>query len=443
MPIRNYGTDSAMTLLELNEIIEQLVVIPQTKGIWVTAETADLSRKRHCYMELIQKDDAGNTVARSRAAIWASSLYYIDEKFTSATGQRLATGMKVMVRVNVTFHPVYGLLLVIDDINAEFTLGDVLRRRREIIKRLTDEGLIDLNKSLEWHEPLQRIAIISAETAAGYGDFMNQLENNGYGLKFFTRLFPATVQGPTAPGSIIDALVQISEYENFFDAVVIIRGGGSSDDLSCFEDYDLAASIAQFPLPVIIGIGHERDVTLLDYVAAMRVKTPTAAAEWLISRGAESLERLKMIGNEIYATVIAMISESGNKLAAAHAQLPALAQTAVERSAARLNAAGLSLSAVFANIIAPQSALLDSKAADMRKYAADAVSFAAHRLEAAEQLVAALSPQAVLKRGYTITSIGSKIIRTAADVKAGDVITTRFADGEVISEAIESNSKAK
>ena len=175
----------------------------------------------------------------------------------------------------------------------------------------------------------------------------------------------------------------------------------------------------------------------------MRVKTPTAAAEWLISRGAESLERLKMIGNEIYATVIAMISESGNKLAAAHAQLPALAQTAVERSAARLNAAGLSLSAVFANIIAPQSALLDSKAADMRKYAADAVSFAAHRLEAAEQLVAALSPQAVLKRGYTITSVGGKIIRTAADVKAGDVITTRFADGEVISEAIESNSKAK
>ena len=443
MPIERYGTDSAMTLLELNDIIEQLVVTPQTKGIWVTAETADLSRKRHCYMELIQKDDAGNTIARSRAAIWANSLYYIDEKFTSATGQRLATGMKVMVRVNVTFHPVYGLLLVIDDINAEFTMGDVLRRRREIIKRLTDEGIIDLNKSLEWTEPLQRIAIISAETAAGYGDFMNQLQGNNYGLKFFTRLFPATVQGQTAPRSIINALVQISEYEQFFDAVVIIRGGGSSDDLSCFEDYELAASIAQFPLPVIIGIGHERDITLLDYVAAMRLKTPTAAAEWLISRGAESLERLKMIGNEIYSTAISMISEYGNKIAAAHAQLPSLAQSAVERSATQLHAASLALSAVSANIIAPQAAIIEAKAADIRKYATDAIAFAIHHLEAAEHLTSALSPQAVLKRGYTITSVGNKIIRNATDIKAGDVITTRFADGEVISEAIESNSKAK
>ncbi|MGN1172397.1 MAG: exodeoxyribonuclease VII large subunit [Muribaculaceae bacterium] len=428
--------DSAMTLLELNEIIRDFVQNDATAGLWVTAETSDLSRKRHCYMELIQKDDSGNTVARARAAIWSNNLYDLDAKFSLATGQRLATGMKVLVRVTVSFHPVFGLLLVIDDIDPAFTIGDAVRRRQEAIARLTQEGIIDLNRTLGFIDPVLRIAVISAESAAGYGDFMNQLHGNSAKIKFYTRLFPAIMQGATAPKSIIAALCEIADNLNLYDAVVIIRGGGATDDLACFEDYDLAASVAQFPLPVIIGIGHERDITLLDFVAAMRVKTPTAAAEWLINRATGLLEQLQNIGNSIFATVTSLLADNDRSLANIEGQLPEIAKTALLRSDNYLNNAAISLSAISSTRIAPETAALDAKAAELASATLNAIDFASHRLDAFEQLVAALSPQAVLERGYTITTIGNKIIKKAADIIPGDTITTRFADGSIISKTI-------
>ena len=429
-------TSSAMTLLELNEIIGALVQGEATSGIWVTAETSDLSRKRHCYMELIQKDDSGNTVARSRAAIWAGSLYDIDAKFTLVTGQRLATGMKVLVRVTVTFHPVYGLLLVIDDINPEFTLGDVLRRRQEIIDRLTEEGIIDMNRTLPWCDPVQRIAVISAETAAGYGDFENQLHSNPSGIVFYTRLFPATMQGPAAAQSIIAALSEVQKCADFFDTVVIIRGGGSSDDLSCFENYDLAANIAQFPLPVIIGIGHERDITLLDYVAAMRVKTPTAAAEWLINRAQNLLTELQNIGNSIYATVTSLLTNADRYLAACEGQLPSIATSALDNAKHKVDNAALFLSNIANTRISPELQRLDSFRKEVVAAAENAVEMRKSALDAYENLVTALSPQSVLLRGYTITTVNGKYARHASDVSENDIITTHFADGTVNSKPI-------
>lgn len=433
-------TGSAMTLLELNEIIGALVQGQATTGIWVTAETSDLSRKRHCYMELIQKDDAGNTVARSRAAIWASNLYDIDAKFTRVTGQRLATGMKVLVRTTVTFHPVYGLLLVIDDINPDFTLGDVLRRRQEIIARLTEEGIIDMNRTLLWNDPVLRIAVISAETAAGYGDFENQLHSNPSKIAFYTRLFPATMQGPTAAKSIISALEEVMKCADFFDAVVIIRGGGSSDDLSCFEDYDLAANIAQFPLPVIIGIGHERDVTLLDYVAAMRVKTPTAAAEWLINRAENLLTELQNIGNNIYVTVTSLLTDADRYLASCEGQLPSIATSALDNAKHKVDNAALFLSNIANTRISPELQRLDSIARELNTVSQNIVQNSKSALDAYENLVAALSPQAVLLRGYTLTTVNGKYARHASDISENDIITTHFADGTVMSTTIKSKN---
>ena len=244
------------------------------------------------------------------------------------------------------------------------------------------------------------------------------------------------MQGATAPKSIIAALCEIADNPDLYDAVVIIRGGGATDDLACFEDYDLAASVAQFPLPVIIGIGHERDVTLLDFVAAMRVKTPTAAAEWLINRATGLLEQLQNIGNSIFATVTSLLAENDRSLANIEGQLPEIAKTALLRSDNYLNNAAISLSAISSTRIAPETAALDAKAAELATAAANAIDFASHRIDAFGQLVAALSPQAVLERGYTITTIGNKIIKKAADINPGDTITTRFADGAINSKTI-------
>lgn len=425
-----------MTLLELNEVISALVEHPSTAGLWITAETSDLSRRRHCYMELVQKNDAGDTVARARATIWANNLYPIDAKFTAATGQLLASGMKVMVRVTVTYHPVYGLALVIDDINPEFTLGDVLRRRAENIRRLTEEGIIDMNRTLEWSDPMLRIAVISSESAAGYGDFENQLHNNSHGLKFYTRLFHATMQGTTAARSIIEALTEVGQYATYFDIVVIIRGGGSSDDLSCFEDYDLAANIAQFPLPIIIGIGHERDVTLLDYVAAMRVKTPTAAAEWLISRGTTLLSQLDTLGNDIRTTASLLITSSEKHLATLSGQLGMQAVRTVETTRLRLLNAASAIGSLSTARIEAEKVRMDNYATNIKTTSSHAITTASSTIDAFENLLAVLSPEAVLKRGYTMTIHDGKIITSAAGITSGDIITTRFADGEISSKTI-------
>ena len=267
--------ETAISLVEFNRRIGGLLHDASVQRCWVVAETSDVRQSGgHCYLELVQKDaQTGQTLARMRGIVWASVYARLRCEFERATGQPFASGMNVMVEVSANFHEQYGLSVVITGINPTYTLGDMARQRLEILNRLRSEGIIDMNKQLPWDDVAQRVAVISAAGAAGYGDFMNQLHNNPSGIKFYTCLFPAVMQGQSTVTSVIAALERINDYADLFDCVVIIRGGGSTSDLNSFDNYDLAANVAQFPLPVICGIGHDRDNTVVDSVASVRVKT--------------------------------------------------------------------------------------------------------------------------------------------------------------------------
>lgn len=404
--------------------------VPGLAGIWVTAETSDVRRSGHCYLELVQKHPlTGEPVARVRATIWRSTFARIDAAFTQATGQQFGSGIKVLVRVTASFHPAYGLSANITEIDPSYTLGDLVRRRREIIARLTAEGIIDLNRSLTWPEVPLRMAVISAPGAAGYGDFVHQLFTNPSRLDFRVRLYPALMQGASAAASIITALEQIAADEEMWDGVVIIRGGGATSDLYGFEDYDLAANIAQFPLPVIVGIGHERDITLLDYVANMRVKTPTAAAEWLISRGDDALGFLQTVGNRILQLVNDRLSGYREQLSYFDGLLPTAATGACQRAQARLHSGAMALASVSSRRIAPQTARLDMMSEIIAHAWETTRNRRLDRLKAMEEMLGALSPEAVLRRGYSITRINGHTVTSASSVNPGDTVTTILIDG--------------
>ena len=275
--------------------------------------------------------------------------------------------------------------------------------------------------------------MISAPGAAGYGDFIHQLYTNPRALRFSTRLFPATMQGQQAPPSIISALESIAAEEEEWDGVVIIRGGGATSDLAAFENYDLASNIAQFPLPVIIGIGHERDVTVLDYVANMRVKTPTAAAEWLIGRGTAALERLDMLASDIHATASAMIAESREQLAYMSARLPYLPQAAVDSARKRLDRAMLALSETARGRLRPELSRLDMAAERLSSVTSAIIERRRHRLDSIGELIEVLSPVATLRRGYSITRVDGHAVTSVSELKPGMTIETTLADGTVSS----------
>lgn len=408
-------TPSAITLLQLNErVTATLAATPSLTGVWVTAETSDVrSSGGHCYMELIDKDPAtGRARARLRATIWAARFARLNEVFRAATGSGITSDIKVMVCLSVSFHPIYGLSANITDIDPTYTVGDLLRRRREMIERLTAEGIIEQNRRLQWPAVPARIAVISARTAAGYGDFINQLYSNRYNLRFTTRLFPALMQGDGAPRSIVAALEAIAADSVDYDCVVIIRGGGATGDLAAFDDYVLAANIALFPLPVVIGIGHERDITLLDYVANMRVKTPTAAAEWLIGRGADALARLQTIATDIVGAATAAVGSAHRRLDFIAGQLPALTTGIIEKGRLRTGRqVADSIVQSVTNILARQG----------------------DRLKALGTLLDTLSPQATLRRGFSITRLDGHAVADPAQIPDGAVITTTLAQGTITS----------
>ncbi len=414
-----------------------LVQRPETQNVWVTAELSDVAvRGGHCYMELLQKDDRGLQVAKARGVIWASLYPSIDSQFYAATGQRFASGLKVMLRVSASMHPVYGFSLVVSAVNPEYTLGDLLQRRREILERLKREGILNLNRELKWATPVpQRIAVISAAGAAGYGDFMNQLHTNPSHLRFVTRLFPAIMQGNSAPPSIIAALDQVAAEADQWDCVVIIRGGGATSDLQAFEDYDLAANVAQFPLPVVIGIGHERDITVLDYIANTRLKTPTAVAEWLIAQGESALTWLQNTGQRILQIASQRISGNKEQLAHAEGLLPVLAQGAVERSLTKLRKAAATLDSVSSRRIQPQLTRLQMIADSIPVSALRAIERQRQLLDSRAELLEALSPHATLARGYSITRVNGRAVTDASQVKPGEVLETTLANGTLRSVA--------
>lgn len=439
-------TDNAISLSVFNGRIKETIAYQdELQGQWVKAETSDVQvRRGHCYMELIEKSpDTGMTIAKVQAVVWANVFAALNAQFMSVTGQAFASGMKVLVKVSANFHEQYGLKLVISDINPEFTLGDMARQRREIVERLTREGVIEMNKTLPWPAVPQRIAIVSAAGAAGYGDFMNQLENNPYGIKFYPCLFTAMMQGVNTRSSVLSALMCINNHIDLFDCVVIIRGGGSTSDLNSFDDYDLAATIAQFPIPVIVGIGHERDVTVLDYVAAMRVKTPTAAAEFLIQRGSDALNHLNDLGNSIVTTARDIVARSREQLTYYTSIIPTTARRIIDTSRLRLNNYSQTIPLSVGNRIGAERTRLSHRIDNIKDATEHSIMREKMRLEALTDKLTLLSPRNILNRGYTITMLNGKYISNAAQLQPGDVVTTHFANGSARATILSTKTEVK
>lgn len=424
----------SISLLEYNNRIKGLLYDPTVQSCWVTAETSDLRVSRgHCYLELLQKNDAGVTIARLGAVIWASTFAQLNYHFQQVTGKPLASNMKVMVKLSANFHEQYGLKAIINDINAEFTLGDMERIRREIIARLTAEGIIDMNQQLDWGPAPQRIAVISARGAAGYGDFLNQLHNNDHGLKFYTCLFEAVMQGANCVPSVIAALDRIAAVEDMFDCVVIIRGGGSTSDLNSFDNYDLGANIAQFPLPIITGIGHDRDVTIPDMVSKLHVKTPTAAASFLVQCGKAQLDRLSQLTEAIAVISREAIAHSREQLAYYGNFIPLTAQKLVETSRLKLKNLAQALPLVLNSRLDNERVGLHHKREAMKQAVTSRIDREKLRLEALGDKLTLLSPQNTLNRGYSLTTVNGHVITSATAVAPGDRIVTALKDGSITS----------
>ena len=399
-----------LSLLELNTLVRNRVQAAMPDRYWVRAEVSEARENRsgHCYLELVEKDEAsGEMQAKARAVIWATVYRMLRAHFAAETGMAIAPGIKLLIEVSVDMHELYGYTLTVHDIDPSYTLGDMARQRAEIIRRLTQEGIIDMNRELSWPLLPQRIAVISSPTAAGYGDFIDQLHRNPYGYRFYTALYTAAMQGARAESSVIGALERIYAHESDFDGVVIIRGGGATSELSCFDSYPLAQNVAQFPLPVIVGIGHDRDETVLDRVANVRVKTPTAAAEWLIARVAEA-DRLRL---DLQAS---LAGEIENRL---------------RQERQRLAAAGQRLPLLIERRITLERSRLDHLAPTLRQAVTRSMERQQQRLALLSRSVELSSPERILKRGFSLTLKEGKAVRSADELRSGDRITTFYGEG--------------
>ncbi len=403
---------SSFSLSELNSLIKSVLDHALPDNYWVTAEIADLkcNQRGHCYLELVEKSD-GRTLAQQKAVIWAYEYRKLSHKFEKTTGESLKPGMNVLVLVAVTYHEVYGLSLNIRDMDPTYTMGEMARKKKEVLERLRKKGIIDLNKALPLPLAPQRIAVISSPTAAGYGDFINHLENNPYGYKFHHILFSALMQGAEAEESIISALDNIKNKRDIFDAVVIIRGGGSAIDLNCYDGYPLASATARFPIPVLTGIGHEKDDSVVDMVAHTRLKTPTAAAEFLISGLRSFEENLLMIHNRLQAHTERVLKDVSYKL---NALAQKLAYLPLKTAAAH------------------QNRLLILRK-DLENRVRELIGKEDNRLNAMGQAVRHLDPENVLKRGYSITSHKGKVLRDASGLRKWAVLETRLHKGTITS----------
>ncbi len=428
----------AYTLSQLGRHISNNIARdPNLQNVWVVGETVDVRLSGgHCYFDLVEKDPStGRPLAKARATIWQSTFYRLAADFLRATGQNFRSDLKVMACVCVNYHPLFGMSLNVVAIDPTYTLGDAMQRRAQLIERLRQDGIIDMNRTLPWPRLVQRIAIISAQGAAGYGDFIHQLYTNNSRLRFATRLFSAVLQGERTAPTIISALEEIHANIDDWDCVVIIRGGGATTDLAAFDDYALAANIAQFPIPVIIGIGHERDITLLDYVANMRVKTPTAAAEWLIAKAEQELGLLQQIASAMLQAVSDRMVGHHRQLAFIQGQIPSLALNVLTRAQNRLINLQSGIASISDRRLRPEMEKLNGIAQAVSQAAEVAIQRADSRLKSIEELLSALSPQATLRRGYTITRIAGRAAR-AADLRPGEILETTFLDGTAYSQLI-------
>ena len=399
------------SLLELNRCIGQRLKGVMSGLYWIVAEINELhvNSAGHCFMELIEKaPQSGQITAKARANIWAYHFRMLAPYFETMTKQRLTAGLKVMLQVSVEFHELYGMSLQVADINPAFTVGDLAMQRQAVIQQLMDEGVFDMNHELELPTVPQRIAVISSETAAGYGDFVHQLHHNPHGYAFHHQLFSAVMQGNEAETSIIRALEEIFELEDGFDAVVLIRGGGSQSDLNCFNSYQLASSIAQFPLPVITGIGHDRDETVSDLVACVPLKTPTAVAEFLIHQAATFDKSLQELALRLVDTAEFAIRNPADRLQQLSQRLQTLTHSHIRIQDREIHILQFRLS----NSV--QSLLLQKR----------------NQMTWLENKLHLLDPVHLLQRGYSMTLADGKVVRNVLTLEKGQHIETIFHDGK-------------
>lgn len=384
-------SEKRYTLHTLNALVREAIAAELPDEYWVEAELSECRESRgHCYMELVEKDETSNTpVAKASAKCWKQTWAMVQPYFERTTGQPLRAGMKVLLKVYPQFHEAFGFSWIVTDIDPNYTLGDMAQRRQQIIAQLKAEGVFDLQRELVIPRFCQRIAVISAATAAGYGDFCRQLEENEYGLVFYPTLFPAVMQGEQVEQSVIAALNRINGHADDYDVVVIIRGGGSTSDMSGFDTLSLAENVANFPLPIITGIGHDRDECVLDMVSNTRVKTPTAAAAFLIAHLADTLRHL----NDLQQRLSFMLT---------------MFKTNFEHQ-------------------------LDQRYERICHAIQQRITQERHHLEMVEQHTALLDPALLLRRGYSITLFHGKAVRDPQQLKAGDEIETRVEKGVIMS----------
>ena len=427
-----------MTLFELNSLVSEVLENAMPRQYWVEAELSDVNERRgHLFAELIEKDEDSNTpVARASAKCWASTWYSLKRTFERITGEQLRTGMKVLLKVYVQFHPAYGFSWIITDIDPTFTLGDLAKRRMEIIAQLKAEGIFDMQKQLSLPMFCQHIAVISSATAAGYGDFCNHLHNNPYGFFFKTTLFHAVMQGEQIESSVIDALNRIFDAHEEYDCVVIIRGGGATSDMSGFDTLDLAENVANFPLPIITGIGHDRDECILDMISFHRVKTPTAAADFLLSHLDNTSRTIDNLADRMVRSVARYLETERVRMKGISSKIPILFSMVKANKTNRIEL----LSKRIENALRQKTEQENHRMQMLQHTIEVAVRLAIekerHRLSLLAQKGLSLDPEIILKRGYSITLSGGKVVTDASKVIKGEILETKLANGTVLSKKV-------
>ena len=454
-----------LSLTELQLIIKDSLYLALPGMYWIVAEISEIKENYagHCFIELVEKHpDEINIRARVRAVIWAKKYSFLKSFFENVTGESLKEGLKVLLKITVEYHEVYGLSLVINDIDPTFTIGEMAARRQQIIRRLELEGVFSMNKEIGFPILPKRIAVISSKNAAGYTDFVNHLVENSLNYTFQTVLFDASMQGTETENSIINALDRISEYLELFDIVVIIRGGGAQTDLSWFDNYKIAYHITQFPLPVLTGIGHEKDVTVTDMVAYQYLKTPTAVADYIVNAMSETENYLIGMSKSVSEISLTVISENRERLDKSRMKLIPLAGLKIMEEKKKLSTYIIAMintgkeylirdeitpanfksrltSAVKSYTIERENSIV-KYFSDLKTYSTRYLQSSSTGIETLKNNLGILSPDNVLKRGFSITSIDGRIVKSAGMLKNGDAIITQFSDGSIKSKVVEKKS---
>jgi exodeoxyribonuclease VII large subunit len=470
--------DQQFSLYELQQQVKSSLDNAFALPIWVKAEISEMTvnRSGHCYLDLVETEQGTDQViARCRATIWSYTFRMLRPYFETTSGQTFGEGLKVLLQAKIEYHEVYGFSLNVRDIDPVYTLGDLARQRREIIRRLQEDGVFEMNKELELPLVPQRLAVISSPTAAGLQDFLDQLHNNPQQFIFYTKLFPAVMQGSEAPRSIMNALDRIYEFEDLFDAVVIIRGGGAQLDLACFDHYELASHVAQFPLPVITGIGHDKDDTVIDLVAHTRMKTPTAVAEFLISGALRFWQELKEIENRFGELISDQLEGHHDRLNDAADRLSVLVNQLITKQSNRLEIAGIHLSNrtelflkdqqselkklmvgtenltsrfitgqshqlghsgnklnyIFREKVLTNKNLLNQFQHLIKIRTLETIRYEKKNLDLFQDKLRLVDPQNILKRGYSLTMLNGKIVKSVKQIVNGDILETRLSDGKI------------